>query len=232
VRSPRGRGALRVVATQLGRTPVGQSCPISRAGGAGFRLADTDRHFARGVDERLHVLVPALSANRIAAPFAINALHSALVGQVQSLVSSRVERAVCADTRARRMATAYIGIDARYEGGPSAEIMAARVREVINTAIAQNASLGVADVVALMINLGAARVYTPIEMYVCVEDMSRVRHRREISDTLSAAQLLHVDATSRIISVEAAPTDRTLLGAQIRVTRGAATTTQLGTGGA
>jgi hypothetical protein len=83
-----------------------------------------------------------------------------------------------------------------------------------------------------MINLGAARVYTPIEMYVCVEDMSRVRHRREISDTLSASQLLHVDATSRIISVEAAPTDRTLLGAQIRVTRGAATTTQLGTGGA
>jgi hypothetical protein len=80
--------------------------------------------------------------------------------------------------------------------------------------------------------MGAARVETPVEMYVCVEDMSRVRHRREILDILSVGQLLHVDVTRRILSVQAAPLDTALLGARIVVTRGTGVNTTIGSGGA
>lgn len=232
IRTSRTHGPFSVAATQLSQSPVGQTCPISHADGDGFWLDDTNRGYARSPSEQLHVLVDARSPERVGAQLSVNALFSALPGQVQALVSSRSERAVCADTRARRMPTAYVGLYASYDGGPSEEIMGARVRDVIVSALRGGAALSVADIMALMINMGATRVYAPIELYVCVEDMSRVRHRREIADTLTATQLRHIDATARIISVEAAPLDRALLGAQIVVRRGATTQTQLGNGGA
>jgi hypothetical protein len=232
VRTLRARGDLSLVCAQQARPIVGQTAPVTHAGGDGFLLHDADAHAARGARERLQLRVNANAASRFGADMALNALYSPLVAQAQSVVSARTERTVCSDSQVRRMASGYVGVTLRYEGGPAEQVVGQRISDVLNTALAQGAAFGVADLVALVVNMGAARVETPVEMYVCVEDMSRVRHRREILDILSVGQLLHVDVTRRILSVQAAPLDTALLGARIVVTRGTGVNTTIGSGGA
>jgi len=232
IRVGRVRGALALSALTVQRSPVDATLPITSAGGDGFEIVSPDRDAARSTRERLFVTTRAARGALIGRPISLRARYSPAVAQAQALAASALDRAVCSDMLVRRMATGYIGLSLRYEGGPQESVMASRIRDVIENAISQGVGLGVADIVALAVNLGALRVETPIEMYVCVEDMSRVRHRREIANVLDAAQLLHVDATHRITSIEAAPSDSALLGAQISVTRVITNSSQLGSGGA
>lgn len=232
IRVGRARGALSLSALTIQRSPVNATLPVTLADGDGFEIVSRDRDAARSTREGVLVTTRATRGALLNRPISVRARYSPAVAQAQALAASALDRAVCSDMLVRRMATGYIGLSLRYEGGPQESVMALRVREVIENAIAQGAALGVADIVALAVNLGALRVETPVEMYVCVEDMSRVRHRREIVNVLDAAQLLHVDATHRITSIEAAPSDSALLGAQILVTRAVTTSSQLGSGGA
>jgi hypothetical protein len=131
------------------------------------------------------------------------------------------------------MAPGYIGVHLQYEGGPTELVMQGRIRALLQNAISQGAALSASDIVALAINIGAQRVTTPIDMYICVEDMSRVRHRRTIVSTIDATQLLHMDCTYRITSLEAAPADGTMImGAAIRAVRETFIGAQIGNGGA
>ncbi|MGA1354002.1 MAG: hypothetical protein ACO32I_04395 [Candidatus Limnocylindrus sp.] len=222
-----------ITALRLSQSPSGRTVPVTNAVGDGYQLSTPSRRDSRSVREVVHVVLPHARKDVLDESVAVRATYTPVVTQTQTLLSSPDERAVCSDAVARRMAPGYIGVHLQYEGGPTELVMQGRIRALLQNAISQGAALSASDIVALAINIGAQRVTTPIDMYICVEDMSRVRHRRAIVSTIDATQLLHMDCTYRITSLEAAPADGTMImGAAIRAVRETFIGAQIGNGGA
>lgn len=237
VRTAAVTDVMHVVALRSPQSVDYETCYVTETWGEGFLVDAGDRLRTRSTDETHRLLLPlayypaASSAN---IQLSVELSYTDVVGRTQALVDRESERVVCSDTLARRMNVAYVGLRMTYVGGPTEQQLVARLRLTIENSIRQGVSFGESDIANIAYAMGATRVSLPVELYLCIEDLSRVRHRREVRNVLDASRFLHVDGTYRTFSLAVAPAEitDTALGASIIVTRLESADRLIGSGGA
>lgn len=237
VRTAAATDVMHVVALRTPQSVDYETCYVTETWGEGFLVDAGDRLHARSTDESHRLLLPLAyypSASSSDATLGVELSYTDVVGRTQALVDRESERVVCSDTLARRMNVAYVGLRMTYVGGPTEQQLVARLRLTIENSIRQGMSFGESDIANIAYAMGATRVSLPVELYLCIEDLSRVRHRREVRNVLDASRFLHVDGTYRTFSLAVAPAEitDTALGASIIVTRLESADRLIGSGGA
>lgn len=157
------------------------------------------------------------------------AYFDAATGLAQALVDADSERPVCADILVKNLHTAYIGVDASYVGGPSEEEVTEALSEFVKGQILSDGAITRSMVTSLIVNMGAATVHEPIDLYVCIEDNERRVHKRTIVDGLDEDTLFSVEVTLRTLYPSIAVDNR--LGASIQVRRFTTLSNLIGNGG-
>jgi hypothetical protein len=228
---------MHVVALRSPQSVDYETCYVTETWGEGFLVDAGDRLCTRSTDESHRLLLPLAyypAASNSDTQLGVELSYTDVVGRTQALVDRESERVVCSDTLARRMNVAYVGLRMTYVGGPTEQQLVARLRLTIENSIRQGVSFGESDIANIAYAMGATRVSLPVELYLCLEDLSRVRHRREVRNVLDASRFLHVDGTYRTFSLAVAPAEitDTALGASIIVTRLESADRLIGSGGA
>jgi hypothetical protein len=148
----------------------------------------------------------------------ISTVVSNAISTSQGLVGNTDERVVCSDTLVKRMLPCFIGADISYVGGPTELDATDHLVRIISNTLSTR-SISISTIVRELHKLGATRVVLPIKMYYIVEDLQRTRHYRIIEDVLSIDQDIRIDGSTRIMSRDVAPYNKSKLGSTIKLTR-------------
>ena len=149
----------------------------------------------------------------------INTQYSSSVAEAQAYVSSGTNRVLCSDTQVREMIPCFVGLDVQYLGNLDPAFVSSKLKSLIQNTINTASSLNKGDLIHYLYTIGCTRVDTSISLYICLEDLNREIHRREIADVLEASTVHNIEGTSRLISINPAPTEGSSLGASIKATK-------------
>lgn len=197
----------------------------------GFDLYPQSKTQYRSVLENLILSInPRVWASSPSQTLSINSKYSSSIAEAQSYVDAGTNRVVCSDTQVREMIPCFVGVSVSYQGNLAAPLVSSKIKNLIQNNINTASSLNKGDLVHYLYTIGCTRVDTAISMYVCLEDLNREIHRREIADILEASTIHNIEGTSRLISISPAPTEGNTLGASIVATK-LTTANTIGNGG-
>tara|TARA_Y100000592_G_scaffold99254_2_gene174623 strand:+ start:11395 stop:16623 length:5229 start_codon:yes stop_codon:yes gene_type:complete len=197
----------------------------------GFDLVAQDSHTYRSVLENLILSVnPRVWASSTSQVLSINSQYSSSIAEAQSFVEAGTNRVLCSDTQVREMIPCFVGVEVEYLGNLEPALVSSKLKDLIQNTINTSSSLNKGDLIHYLYTIGCTRVGTSISLYVCLEDLNREIHRREIEDILEASTVYNIEGTSRLISINSAPVEGNILGASIKATK-LTTSNTIGNGG-
>lgn len=205
-----------------------QSMHASGERAFGYTVSPVDLGTSKSIDEDLEIRIPCVPGT-VSDTLTVQGYFDPTIGQAQSVVDATNERPVCADLLVKTLHQAYIGLEVSYVGGPSQEEVKKALTQFIKSRVLAEATITRSKIVSLIMNMGAATVNEPIDLYVCLEDNSRRIHKRTIIDEFSEGTLFKTDTTLRTLYPSIAVDER--LGASIIVSRITQQTNTVGNGG-